>query len=88
MNVKILPRPVMGLYRIDGNMFIRQQRRQVFACCAADGKDGRGAAAKKSDGSRNVNSAPPGSNTGRYSVVCLPGKFAGSALRYRARGLT
>jgi hypothetical protein len=40
MHVKILPRPVMGLYRIDGNMFIRQQRRQVFACRAADGKDG------------------------------------------------
>jgi hypothetical protein len=60
MHVKILPRPVMGLYRIDGNMFIRQQRRQVFACRAADGKDGCGAAAKKSDGSRNVNSAAAG----------------------------
>jgi hypothetical protein len=88
MHVKILPRPVMGLYRIDGNMFIRQQRRQVFACRAADGKDGGGAAAKKVMARATLIPPPPGSNTERYSAVCLPGKFAGSALRYRARGLT
>jgi hypothetical protein len=88
MNVKILPRPVVSLYRIDGNVFISQQRCQVFTRCAADGKDRVALPPRKVMARATLIPPPPGSNTGRYSVACLPGKFAGLRGAVERGGLT
>ena len=58
--MQVLPRPVFRLDGLYGNLFICQQRDQVFAGGTACGKNGRGLTAEVSNGARHVDTATAG----------------------------
>ncbi|MNV18144.1 hypothetical protein D3C71_1089580 [compost metagenome] len=57
VDVQILSCPVFGFHRIDGHVFIGQQRHQMFTGRTARRENSRGCPAEMSDGSCDVNPA-------------------------------